>query len=393
LALFLAHVLPPDNPNEKTNRAILDLLRTLLPWEVRDLREFKLTEPLPQSWSYVLTICSSLILKKVARVSNIQGLQGMIEERDPIQCLSSVFDVLRAFPGVTIPKIIPNELGTFCYQNDLWIGTQIPDYLKEIQRELSEGRQDVRVKLLHPKFIAQFQTLRELELSTVCRDVEILVRQIFESSSRKEAKFRKPVSILYQRLTASPHTLSPFFPYLVKEQSSIVYEMVLEEDKRAALLAIAGLPVPTLMGIANRMNESEPGTESPELEAQLVEIGMRGEAAVYKDLKRRCPNLQIRWFNQSTPNVGFRVKGASNTIDLQVTTQDGKTISIEVKSTSRPRHAERMNLYVSGSQLDMFDKAGPQSPMIMATVHNALGRPQISYFSLESSKLESLLRT
>jgi hypothetical protein len=80
----------------------------------------------------------------------------------------------------------------------------------------------------------------------------------------------------------------------------------------------------------------------------------------------------------------FWVTPSPNTMDIEATMHDGRTISIEVKATRRGRHDERMDLHLSGGQLDAFANSGDEHSVVLAIVHNALATPEITYFLIGS---------
>jgi hypothetical protein len=480
LAFFLAHIVPPepddanrDSDETSVQRKILRLIRIMVPHRVIGLKEEPIDEPLPASWTYPLRICARSILTRVKEFQSLDKLGYAMKLVDPISCLSDVFDVLNKF-HFDIPNICPNELGRFCSASELSIGHELPEELKEIQRQLiGDTAIDIRSRLIHPKFMSKIRDLHEIDLKTLCREIDGLVREVFDSPRKKDPKLRKPMALLCNKW-ADRSDAHQLFPYLLEQRSSIIYVMVLGEDKRELLLNLVDQPDLNLQWIANNMDRigqlaTEPipspsrsitfdtdlredkreflrnlanhsvdhlqemacgmdkiatwdterisslspelkvqvrsciehrygvslppiWDDSPELHDTLMKIGMLGEIAVYKDLRRSGQYRDIKWFSQSEPSTGFKITDADGdefwvqpsrtAMDIEAVTLDGRRIAIEVKATCHGRHEERMNLYISGSQLDMFAQAGPHHPVVLAVVHRALARPEITYFSI-----------
>jgi hypothetical protein len=204
---------------------------------------------------------------------------------DPIQLLSDIFHVLASFSGVAPCKICPNELGEFCLARELSSGAKIPDDLKEIYRQLSKVRADVRRSLVHPDARLQFCAPREMDLVVFCRMIDDRVKEIFQSHEMADPELRNAVAQLCLKW-ADPRnvwdlfpslsqaegsdaslceaTVRDLFPFLAHQRQSVFFVVVLTDDKRDILLALAEQSAEDLQRLLNSLPRvaGTPSTET-----------------------------------------------------------------------------------------------------------------------------------
>jgi hypothetical protein len=161
---------------------------------------------------------------------------------DHVQFLQDVFDVLLQFRDVDIPKICPNQLGNLCERQAVWNGKNIPADLKGIHEALSERNDTgIQARLLDDRFLEKIPDLPEMELQTVCREIDDRIKNIFTSSRQQDPQFREPVTLL-RRVWFQRPDVSKLFPFCAKRKSSIVCEMILTDEARELAVEISEHP-------------------------------------------------------------------------------------------------------------------------------------------------------
>jgi hypothetical protein len=380
LAYFLVHVCPPPSANCRHTK-VLQLLRELLPQECKDLARTELPAVLPGSWDRPLRVSLIPILAEIAKAGSIDGLRAIVP--DPVTSLHILFDVLLVFADVPVERIYPNEHGVFCERRDLRAGNQISADLKDILRDLSEGRNDIRTSLVDCQFLDKIPNLPEVPLDEVCRDIDRCIIGAHIARPRKEGKFAAPLRLLHQNWFHRPD-FPVLFPYFKLEEASIMYDMVLSAEKRDVLLMLSGLPAELLQEVARfdrdqirMLLHRKPVSASTFCHAQSL---------VWGTLAGALKESTVVWLHKPVGGPGpevYYMDGPDYGVDIEVTTPDGIVYSIVVipKDTT-----------ISTRRLQTIANEQPKN-LAFVVIDGGNSHGLMSYLAMGSSFTPELLRS